>query len=344
MNLVTMANYVCGKLRLTDATAVARCKNYIAQRYEMIYADQLWKDSLFAFDFVWNYDGTDSYSYPPGNSQLLTQAGYFLLPQSVERLVALRTAANGLACRPFEFYFRNDFDAFLNEGTPFDFVLLPPVIAMTIPTTDGASVVTPTITITNPEGSDGVGVTFHIEYNDFYGNRRVTDLNVQGLNPVQIIPTEETESAMGTMSELLSISRPTTVGYSTIDGLEGGSIRIMSTQTTLQPRVRIRLAQRPSKNTNMRALIKQKCQTLASDYDVPILRGVTNCLLAFAQADMLQFDHQYGKSQVLAQEGMGLLDQLKKQAVLQELNSVQLSPVGEPVDAFWGFPSKSDFI
>ena len=344
MNLTTMATYVCGKLRLTDTTAIARCKTYIAQRYEMIYADQLWKDSLFAFDFVWNYDGTDNYLYPPGNSQLLTQAGYFLLPQSVDRLVALRTADRGLSCRPFEFYFRNDFDVFLNEGTPFDFVILPPVVAMTIPSANASNSVTPTITITSPEGADGVGVTFHIEYMDFYGNRRETNLNVQGVTPVSIIPTEELQTAMGTMSELLVISRPVTVGFSSINGLEGESIVMKATQTTLEPRLRIRLAQRPGKNTNIRALIKRKCQSLSGNYDVPVLRGVTNCLLAFAQADMLQFDHQYGKSQALAQEALALLEQLKKQAVVQELNSVQVTPVTEAVNDVFGFPSKSDFI
>lgn len=348
MNLVTMANYVCGKLRLTDSTAVARCKNYIAQRYEMIYADQLWKDSLFCFDFPWDYDGTSAYGYPPGNSQLLTQAGYFILPTSVDRIIALRTADRGLACRPFEIYFRNDLNVFLNAGGPtFEFVILPPVVAMALPSTDVANEVTPTLTITDPEGSDGVGVTFHIEYTDFYGNRRETNFNVQGTDPVPIIPTEAIENSIGTISELLIISRPQTVGFTTLSGLQNGTQNayvMKGVQTTLEPRLRIRLAQRPNKNVDMTALIKQKCQSLTGDYDVPILRGVSNCLIAFAQADMLEFDHQYAKAQAIAAEGMALLEQLKKQAVVQELNSIQLTPVPEPVDAAFGFPSKSDFI
>ena len=46
MTLAEMADFVCTKVRQTDAAAVAACKTYLRQRAEMIWNDQLWKATL----------------------------------------------------------------------------------------------------------------------------------------------------------------------------------------------------------------------------------------------------------------------------------------------------------
>lgn len=49
---------------------------------------------------------------------------------------------------------------------------------------------------------------------------------------------------------------------------------------------------------------------LTNDTDTPIIRGIDNALIAFATADMLERQRQYGKAQVKIQEATSLLNEM----------------------------------
>lgn len=91
-------------------------------------------------------------------------------------------------------------------------------------------------------------------------------------------------------------------------------------------RQRIRLMEIPADDVTIRVLGKRVCPTFSDDNDVPGINGVDNCLLAFAQADMLQRERQYGKAQAVQQEAGALLDQLKTLEMVQQAHNVSIQP------------------
>lgn len=74
---------------------------------------------------------------------------------------------------------------------------------------------------------------------------------------------------------------------------------------------KIRLLPTSATAISLRVVGKRTMPTLA-DGDSLILRNLDNCLLAFATADMLQRQRQYGKAKELVEEGGALLEAAKK--------------------------------
>lgn len=122
MNRLDLVNYVSQQSQMAgapgDATA---CQNFLSKRYELIYNSYLWKDTLtmvnVPFDPVNNQDNAD---------------GICLLPEVIDRVVALRTSLNSVRIHGLEDYYRIDYDAF-NQGitNPFgtsaEFAILSPI-------------------------------------------------------------------------------------------------------------------------------------------------------------------------------------------------------------------------
>jgi hypothetical protein len=67
---------------------------------------------------------------------------------------------------------------------------------------------------------------------------------------------------------------------------------------------------------------------MEGDLESPAIRGSENCLIAFAQADMLERDEQYGKAQAKLQEALVLLQQLKAVETVQQAHNVSITPAG----------------
>lgn len=68
----------------------------------------------------------------------------------------------------------------------------------------------------------------------------------------------------------------------------------------------------PAVTTALYIVGKRAMLPLTSDGDSPVLRNLDNCLMAFAQADMLQRQRQYAKAKELVEEGAALLEAAKK--------------------------------
>ena len=100
--------------------------------------------------------------------------------------------------------------------------------------------------------------------------------------------------------------------------------------TTLPTFLQIRLSQKADTSARVvRAIFKQRCQTLATD-DTPLLPNVTEALINFAQADMLERQRQYSKAQVKKTEGAGLVQMLVDLQRRQTADGAQIIPAIEP--------------
>lgn len=80
MNLGDMAQNICSKLGLFDATSLIRCKEYIKNRYQMIYDAELWSDTLTLVS----------------NSSLQAGINVIDFPANIDRIVSIRSAGNRL--------------------------------------------------------------------------------------------------------------------------------------------------------------------------------------------------------------------------------------------------------
>lgn len=118
------------------------------------------------------------------------------------------------------------------------------------------------------------------------------------------------------------------------------AVAVLQPGDTAAPiRQRIRLLQIPQTPPNgqqpftIRVLGKRTAPSFTDDLDQPGLTGVENCLIAFAQADMLQRERHYAKANQVQQEGLQLLQQLKAEEVVQQAHEQRILPeAGYAVD------------
>lgn len=118
MNLLEMAQFVCSKLNQSETEDQAAAKLFLQRRYEMVWADQLWKDSLF--EYTQAIGGT----YTPASTWLPTRR-VLILPPQIEYVVAVRTADRQLTPDSAERFYRMDYDAFSQSGNAQHFLNLP---------------------------------------------------------------------------------------------------------------------------------------------------------------------------------------------------------------------------
>ena len=115
MNLADLTSYICTKGQMTGTADRAAAKLFLSKRYELIYNSYLWKDSLVMVDVT--VDPADA-----DNAE-----GIVLLPEVIDRVVAIRTADRSVRVRGLEDYYRIDADQFARTGSAFEFSLLSPV-------------------------------------------------------------------------------------------------------------------------------------------------------------------------------------------------------------------------
>lgn len=122
MNLSDLSNYVTTKSQLIESDDVAACQLFLSKRYELIYNSFMWKDSLGMVNVPFN---------PATN--LDNANGVLMLPQQVDRLVAVRSNDASVRIQGLEHYYRIDWDAFCPTGVstfgfcPNEVALLNPV-------------------------------------------------------------------------------------------------------------------------------------------------------------------------------------------------------------------------
>lgn len=121
MILNDLANLICTKVRQSETEDVAACKSFLTRRHEQIWNDQLWKDSLID----WNYALPSSTTPYTPTSVWLPTTQDLILPAAFGRVIGVRTDTRRLNVQSQEVYYRTDYNAFSNQGTLIEFLVLP---------------------------------------------------------------------------------------------------------------------------------------------------------------------------------------------------------------------------
>lgn len=348
MNLLEMAQFVCAKARHQDAASITLCKQFINQRYQMIYDAELWRDSLFLKQVT-----VDPTTDPRANAGILQLGAFITGPTNlIDKIIAVRQTDRQLYGDNVENLFRGDLDQFAQTGQGIGFYTLPPAVwdFGTISDTFYPSMLINgqlAIAATTATADVGVKLQVGLEY-------------VGGFSEIQMIgsATGAGNFLGGDIKAILSLSKPVT--NSSINIIAGTLLNstvvvILTPQdqsalgsATNAPRLkRIRLYNIPTAATTYKILVKKKGGAMASDYDTPDLESLDNCLCAFAQGDMLQRAMAYDMAQLCYKEGAGLLEQYKRREVYQQANNPQVLPYVEPmlnVDGYGGGLTKGGYF
>lgn len=322
MTLADMAAFVCAKVRQQDATAISRCKEFLRQRYEMLYADQLWRASLYLHEFSLPAQERD---FDP-NITTTGEEGMYFFPESVDRVLAIRFSEDQVDVIDELQLYRGTLDQYEEEGAPIKFSILSPALFwVASPNMDNMIL---QATADDPADAN-IAVT--ARWLDGKGNPYTTTTNGgvgfidANENGIQLLETVTHDAMTGDL--VLSFDEGDTGNFIDVGRTPAGG-------TSMIPRQRVRVYPKPgngAERRSMRALVKRKALPISSNNDTPTLTGIENCLMAFAQSDMLQRARQYGKAQIVQQEALALFDQFKRLEVVQQANRMQITPeVSEP--------------
>jgi len=300
MNLGEMATFICRKVRASDVNALRDCKAFLKQRYQLIYDESLWRDSIWGWDFTFTPDlvaKPESYG------------GTYLLPDVVGRLLALRSENEQVRSVPEEQLYRSSINEFSQTGNPVRFTQGAPVVLMFPPEYPDSDV------WLSFDAADAA-IVIRVNYIDANGNRQVVS---QTLGTAAVIA-----------SSVRVVERATKAGTAAPVVFQSAGadafISAPAAATAWPARIPVQLIPRPTEATALKALVKKKALPLTEDEDVPELRDCENALLALAQGDMLERGRQYGKAQAVYGEAGTLLTVLKNQHAFQENQLVQIIP------------------
>lgn len=316
MTLAEMADFVCGKVRQTDTASIAKCKSYLARRYGMIYNQELWKDSLWAYDFT--FDTTDLSTDPvniiyntlPFGNVYAVRRGAWLFPAAVDKVVSVRASNNPIPVTSEQEFYKQDLDAYALTGPATNFIQMPKIVAYADSVSD-----------TNDDSTELLGDTaadhnlnVTCEFLDHEGELQSTTGRMSGFH-------------VGAVRVLLKVTKDESTGGAYLNNSDSDVPWYRIGSNASEPlRCRIRFAPSPQETTAFKALVKLKAQSMTDDAEEPQISGIEDCLMAFVQGDMLQRARQYGKAQVVSQEALALLSQLKIAGVAQEAHDQRITP------------------
>ena len=301
MTLAEMASFVCGKVRKSDARALVKCKGFLRQRYELIYNEALWRDSLHVFPFTFT---------PNAAGVPASWESTFLMPSVVDKVVAIRTAGQEVTAVGQEVLMRGDIDQFTESGQPVEFALGSPCVAL-LPAAY-------TFHDLQMFGGD-VGQAWRAHYIDSTGNRiKVTGVFSAGTSAIaaDLVRVVERVTKQGSTTQAELTTNATDVSLSVCPAAD----------SSFPQRIPVRLIPGPSAATDLRALVKKKVVPLSDDGDAPELRNADNALIAFAQGDMWEYGRQIGKARLKYEEAGAVMTQLKQLHTWQEQTLVRAAP------------------
>lgn len=280
MQLADLAAMVTEKVGKLDDASLVACKNFIRQRHEMVVDSYPWKDTI----------------------------GLFEVPVSTDSPLVVLPFECG---RPWAVW---DKDAGLDI----------PVTSLT------AIIQTNPKALENLGGTlrftevESVGVPWQLEHGEIIGASclpgSVADkdvvVGITGLHAdnedrhisqsMQLL--EEPASFPHGYSLVLRISKPTTADRIRIWRMSDGSSFDIPAGCTECRFARIRLISPARADMTLGLVGKRKLQPMVLDTDSPMVRGIDNALLAFAQGDMLERSRQYQKAAAKNTEGSALIE------------------------------------
>jgi hypothetical protein len=308
MTLEEMAEEVCATARASDTAAVERAKKYLARRYEMIWNEALWKDAIWGYNIPFDQDADQAF----GNQHAMLR-GAWLFPECVGQVLAVRRTEEPLTvANQFDFY-RESLDAYEETGDPIKWLNLPKICAYSdIVGTDVDDSMNIRATAAADEGGE-----WKMRFLHRNGDIRETSGNLT-----------LTDAIVGPVEAILRFSKPEGTAAVLLQNTDTAAsiLSVAATVTELPLRCRIQLLPMPTAALNLKTLVKWKCPPLEDDTAEAQISGIDNCLVTFALGDMLRRARQYGKAEVVFQEAMGLLAQLKQLGVWQEACVQRITP------------------
>lgn len=332
MTLAEIAQLACDKVRKNSPEALALAARFTRARYQQLFNDHLWRDSLSVYAFVLDPEG-DSES-PTGLNAVLTDlaiAGIYLLPPSVQRVLAVRsaaidavpwtsgsrtTAAPNLAWQGHDLsrYWLSSYDAFAAAGTAAEFVARGAVVSL--------SLSNDTVTLSSNAGDDA-GQTVQVEWTDSLRNERTTS--------TLTLTTANTPITLGNAREILSVSHAALAGTLTLAIGSDTIATVPPGATAGALRIPLELFPKPTTTSAFRVLAKRTPLPLTGDNDQPDVRGLDRPLLEYVTGDLREWMGQVATAQVSVRAGNAALAQL----LATELIARPDNPCIVPENGFW---------
>jgi len=300
MTLLEMAIHVCEVVGKNDPASLEACKGFLRRRHEVIYDSGLFKDLLDVFSLT-----------------VLDGSGIAVLPLEAARPLAVWDPASHL---------------------PYTLDELASVIVRDPSHMSGGAMGTlsfcegPRTAWPFPLG-DGSRLAF---YN--LGNPEIT-VGVAGFvaGSGGLPPYPVTESlgigsgaffanTAGTFVSIDRLSKPRTPAPVFCSGLATNQSWVWPAAMEEASFATVRLMPPPSAGKVLSCYAKKAFQQMEADTDTPMVRGSTNALLAFAQADMLERSRQYGKAQMKTGEGTAMLGVARDVDVNQSAYEARVTP------------------
>lgn len=294
MNLSDMANFVAARTGSSDEASITRAKEFIRARYQMIYDSHLWEDSKAFFSME-------------------TDDPVLTLPNWCDRVLEVRfenTETNRLIrldAVQKESLFMVNAEIFDLAGDPLTFSPLPPVATHTSP--EGQ-----TLKVWSDSGDDAVEVRIRGYHNGLESAETIT------------LAGETVIGSTNIYDDVMQFSKPETVGNVHLTGANDEELQILLPTERQRRHVRIQLHPDTWSEFGLLVMAKRTFVPLEHDYDVPVLSGVENALVAYATADMLERQRQFGKAQVKVGEASALVLSLLERERNQRTLAVRIIP------------------
>ncbi len=122
MTLSELATQVSTVTGFVEDDDISAAKSFLTAKHRLMWNHQLWKDSLVEYNVTLSPDG-----YTP-DSVWLPTAGVLLLPATIQKVLAVRSSDYHLNVQRQEYFYRIDYNAFAAQGSPYEFVVLPPCV------------------------------------------------------------------------------------------------------------------------------------------------------------------------------------------------------------------------
>lgn len=299
MNLAALADNICGKIGKTDDESVAKCKDYLRQRHEMIYDTTLWKDSLGVFDV-----------------EVEAEATVAVLPFESARPIACWDADSGI---PVDITSLATI-AMVNPagltaiGSLMQFVEVDSVGVPWQLDSDGENIAASCL----PSAAGDIGVEVGLAGIVATADNRQISLTVA--------LTASPQMFAASLRSVQRITKPITDDLVAITRLSDSSAFYLPAACTEASFARLQLVQPPGEAVSLKVLAKKKLRQMVLDTDGPMIRGIDNALLAFAMGDMLERSRQYAKAQVKTNEGTGLLTVARDLEIQQSAHQCCIVP------------------
>lgn len=302
MNLAAFASFICTKINQTDPEDVAACKMFLSKNFDVIWAEALWKDSLFEYTQT-----VASTGYTVTSTWLPTKQ-VLILPKQISHVVAVRTDTRKLDLESSERLYRMDADSFTQQGSSTQYRDLSKAAwEFDTPQT--------VLVLSTPANQGATGLL------DYTSSDQVTQGRVS-------LDLGTASTQIANVSRVDAFTKPATSGLVLL--AVGPSLTVFQTipaTGTASPKLcRVQLLGKVADNTVIRVLGKIDSPSFDVDTDEPALTGVDNALISFTQADMLQRERQYAKAQLCQQQGIAFLQQLKRVQTTQQAFNKRFIP------------------